>query len=103
MLKHTHTITMTCFLLVYGRDSCGYTQKALSLVQNHKILHQYRQRSEMAPAHEKQLTEYNHYTVPAIFLQCKPGQRYLFIGGYDEFLSFLKIFGSLCDQPGSIK
>ncbi len=82
-----------CSILIYGRDSCPYTQKALSYVRKYDIPHQYQERSTMTPAHEKQLTSYNHNTVPAIFLQCDKGQPHLFIGGCDEFLSFLKIFG----------
>ena len=83
----------SCSFIIYGRDSCPHTQKAKSYAEKYKLPFEYKARSEIAEAHEKQLTTYNHNTVPAIFLQCDKGQRYLFIGGCDEFLSFLKIFG----------
>jgi len=82
-----------CSFIIYGRDECPHTQKALLNVRKHNLPHQYQARSAMIPAHEKQLKSFNHNTVPAIFLQCKRGRRYLFIGGCEEFLSFLKIFG----------
>jgi glutaredoxin len=83
-----------CTFLIYGRKGCPYTQKALTHLDKYQLPYQYQERSQMPPAHETQLTEdYNHHTVPAIFLQCKAREPYLFIGGCDEFLSFLQIFG----------
>lgn len=94
-MNTTESISSFCSFKIYGRDSCPYTQRALSYMRKFNLPYQYQDKSKMPIAHEKQLTEeYNHHTVPAIFLQChSPRKPDLFIGGSDEFLSFLQIFG----------
>jgi glutaredoxin len=81
----------SCKFIIYGRDGCGYTKIARDHMENYNLSHEYRDESTIEKSHENQLQPYNHRTVPKIFLQCT--RNSYFIGGCNEFLSLLRIFG----------
>lgn len=66
-----------CNIEVYGREECGYTQKAISLLKqkNKKFIFE---NVNNLPLIKKQLVPSYHKTVPIIFI-CGD-----FIGGYSE-------------------
>ena len=87
---------MLDYFIIYAKVKCGFCVKAINKMNEHGLDHALFLIDKAPDLFEDVKSEYDHHTVPIILKVNKISKEKEFIGGCDDFMSWLNEQGYEC-------